>query len=53
MHLGVVPMREGKLQAKNVFNRKELLAIQDDLPRFLEKRGLMLSEESRMAKESI
>ncbi|MEK4444362.1 MobV family relaxase [Niallia sp. FSL K6-0077] len=39
MHLGVVPMREGKLQAKNVFNRKELLAIQDDLPRFLEKKG--------------
>lgn len=39
MHLGVVPMKDGKLQAKNVFNRKELLAIQDELPRFLEKKG--------------
>lgn len=39
MHLGVVPMRDGKLQAKNVFNRKELLAIQDELPLFLEKKG--------------
>src|SRR5699024_12275611 len=25
MHLGVVPMRDGKLQGKNVFNRQELL----------------------------
>ncbi|MBN2619440.1 MAG: plasmid recombination protein [Spirochaetales bacterium] len=39
MHLGVVPMRDGKLQGKNVFNRKELLYIQDDLPKFLGKRG--------------
>lgn len=42
MHIGIVPMREGKLQAKNIFNRKELLAIQDDLPRFLEKKGFKL-----------
>lgn len=39
MHLGVVPMRDGKLQGKNVFNRKELLYIQEDLPKFLAKRG--------------
>lgn len=32
MHLGVVPMRDGKLQGKNVFNRAELLYIQDNLP---------------------
>ncbi|MEK5109900.1 MobV family relaxase [Cytobacillus sp. FSL K6-0129] len=42
MHLGIVPMRDGKLQAKNVFNRKELLAIQDELPSFLEKKGFEL-----------
>lgn len=42
MHLGVVPMRDGKLQAKNVFNRKELFAIQDELPKFLEKKGFSL-----------
>src|SRR5699024_9823338 len=29
MHLGVVPMRDGKLQGKNVFNRQELLWLQD------------------------
>jgi len=39
MHLGVVPMKDGKLQAKNVFNRKELLTIQAELPLFLEKKG--------------
>ena len=43
MHLGVVPMRDGKLQAKNVFNRKELLAIQNDLPLFLEKKGFKVN----------
>ncbi len=42
MHLGVVPMRDGKLQAKNIFNRKELFAVQDDLPKFLEKKGFSL-----------
>lgn len=39
MHLGVVPMKDGKLQSKNVFNRAELLHIQDQLPVFLEKKG--------------
>lgn len=29
MHVGVVPMRDGKLQGKNVFNRQELLWLQD------------------------
>jgi len=32
-------MKDGKLQGKNVFNRKELLHIQDKLPEFLGKRG--------------
>src|SRR5699024_7353263 len=29
MHLGVVPMRDVKLHGKNVFNRQELLRLQD------------------------
>src|SRR5699024_11273683 len=29
MHLGVVPMRDGKLQGKNVFNRQELLRSEE------------------------
>lgn len=39
MHLGVVPMRDGKLQAKNVFNREELRKIQEELPNHLRDKG--------------
>lgn len=39
MHIGVVPMRDGKLQSKNIFNRKGLLEVQEELPKFLEKKG--------------
>lgn len=42
MHLGVVPMRDGKLQGKNVFNRKELLAIQDEFPKHMKEKGFDL-----------
>lgn len=36
MHLGVVPMRDGRLQGKNVFNRQELLWIQDEFPKHMQ-----------------
>lgn len=39
MHLGVVPMRDGKLSAKTVFNRQELRAIQEELPKHLQEKG--------------
>ena len=42
MHIGVVPMRDGKLQGKNVFNRKELLWIQDEFPKHMQKLGFDL-----------
>jgi hypothetical protein len=42
MHLGVVPMRDGKLQGKNVFNRQELQWIQDEFPKYLQKKGFDL-----------
>lgn len=42
MHLGVVPMRDGKLQAKNIFNRAELIKIQNDFPEYLQERGFDL-----------
>ncbi|WP_139377024.1 MobV family relaxase [Halobacillus hunanensis] len=42
MHMGVVPMRDGKLQGKNVFNRKELQALQDDFPQYLKKQQFQL-----------
>ena len=40
MHLGVVPMRDGKLQGKNVFNRQELLWLQDKFPEHMKNRVL-------------
>src|SRR5699024_1345838 len=42
MHLGVVPMREGRLQSKNVFNRQELLWLQDNFPKHMQDQGLDL-----------
>lgn len=42
MHLGVVPMRDGKLQGKNVFNRQELLWLQDKFPEHMQKQGFEL-----------
>ena len=42
MHLGVVPMRDGKLQGKNVFNRQELLWLQDKFPEHMQKLGFDL-----------
>ena len=40
--LGVVPMRDGKLQGKNVFNRQELLWLQDKFPKHMQKLGFDL-----------
>ncbi|MCY8235537.1 MobV family relaxase [Priestia endophytica] len=42
MHIGVVPMRDGKLQSKNVFNRQELQWIQDEFPKHMQKQGFDL-----------
>ena len=38
MHLGVVPMTEGKLSGKTVFNRQTLKRNQSDLPEFLKEK---------------
>src|SRR5699024_5587921 len=47
MHLGVVPMREGKLPGKNVFNRQELLWLQDKFPEHMKKQGFELKRGER------
>jgi len=39
MHLGIVPMIDGKLSSKQMFDRSALKAIQDDLPKFLQEKG--------------
>lgn len=38
-HVAIVPMRDGKLQSKNVFNRNELRYLQDELPKVLQREG--------------
>lgn len=38
-HIAIVPMRDGKLQSKNVFDRNELKALQSELPNYLQKHG--------------
>lgn len=47
MHVGVVPMRDGKLQGKNVFNRQELLWLQDEFPKHMQKKGFDVERGER------
>ena len=39
MHMGVVPMKDGKLSSKAMFNREELKIIQDELPKYIQSHG--------------
>lgn len=39
MHLGIVPMTEGRLSSKAVFNRQSLKEIQEELPIYLLNQG--------------
>src|SRR5699024_2584489 len=47
MHLGDVPMRDGKLQGKHVFNRQELLWLQARFPQRMIKQGFELKRGQR------
>lgn len=43
MHVGMVPVTEGKkLSAKQIFNRKELVSLQDDFHAYMVKQGFDL-----------
>lgn len=43
MHLGIVPMKDGKLSSKALFgNREKLREIQDELPKYLNEQGYHL-----------
>lgn len=42
MHLGIVPMTNGRLNHKMMFDRQSLIAIQDELPQFLQERGFSI-----------
>lgn len=43
MHMGVVPMVDGKLSSKAVFTREELKVIQEELPKYMNEQGFELS----------
>ena len=42
MHMGIVPMRNGTLSSKAMFNRDELKKIQADFPKYLSDNGFDL-----------
>lgn len=50
LHLGIVPMRDGKLQGKNIFNRQELLWIQDEFPKHMRKLGFDIERGEKGSK---
>ena len=39
MHLGIVPMIDGALSSKKMFDRHTLKSIQDELPQYLQEKG--------------
>ena len=47
MHLGIVPMYEGRLSSKQVFSRQSLLEIQEELPNYLKERGYAIERGLR------
>src|SRR5699024_5696820 len=47
MHVGVVPMRDGKLEGKNVFNRQEMLWLQDKCLEHIKKHSYELKRSER------
>lgn len=47
MHLGIVPMKNGKLSSKAMFSRDELKHIQEDLPRYMTECGFELQRGKR------
>lgn len=47
MHLGVVPLRDGKLSSKAMFTCEELKYIQEDLPRYMAEHGFELDRGKR------
>ena len=43
MHVGMVPVtEENKLSAKQIFNRKELVSLQDDFHAYMVEKGFYL-----------
>ena len=54
MHMGIVPMKDGKLTSKTVFNRETLKRIQEEFPKHLQEKGFDIErgEENSQRKKS-
>lgn len=58
MHMGIVPMKDGKLSSKTIFDRNALRMVQDQLPRYFQKagfdiqRGVPKSEQEHVRPET-
>ncbi|MXI85136.1 hypothetical protein GRZ59_15880 [Lactobacillus paracasei] len=50
MHMGVIPLTNGRLSAKSIFNREALRFIQADLPQKLGERGWSIERGERDSK---
>nr|WP_262984169.1 MobV family relaxase [Enterococcus italicus] len=53
MHMGVVPMKDGKLSSKTVFTREKLTEIQEKLPQYLNEKGFELSSKTVFTREKL
>lgn len=47
MHMGIVPMKDGKLSSKAMFDREELKKIQDELPQYMQEHGFDIERGAR------
>lgn len=50
MHMGVIPLTNGRLSAKSIFNREALRFIQADLPQKLNEKGWNIERGERGSK---
>ncbi|GAA3267106.1 hypothetical protein GCM10017706_31500 [Lactococcus lactis subsp. hordniae] len=53
MHMGIVPLKDGKLTAKTIFDRNCLRMIQDKLPQAFRKLALIFNVESQNLRRCI
>lgn len=51
MHLGIVPLENGKLSSKSMFSRDVLKHIQEDLPKYMQEHGFEVQRGKRESQE--
>jgi len=51
MHMGIIPMKKGRLTSKEVFSRQALKDIQDELPKYLQEKGYSIERGTKGSKQ--